>query len=138
MNPEKYNSDDKFDKMLAESLRRHSMQVQPNFTAKVINKIEQEEQQQLLARIVMQEKVALGSSITLAAAFVLGVAFFGKDILATLLSSWNSVTDTTNKALTSYSIDWEMTIVVVVTTVFILYGLLDGLNLKKYITSFKY
>jgi len=134
MDPKKYSANE-FDKMLAEPLRQHSERVRPDFTAGVISKIEQEEQRQLLARIVMQERVALGSCIAVGIAFVLGIVFFGKDILAVLLSSWNSVADATSKAFSSYSVDWEMTIVFVVTAGFVVYGLLDGMNLKKHITQ---
>lgn len=137
MDPKKYHSADEFDKMLSESLKRHSEPVRPKFTANVISKLEQEQQQQLLAKIVMQERLAIASCVAVGMVLLSGIIFLWKDILTALSNSWNGLEDTTNKALTYCSSDWNLTIIFVVTTVFILYALLDGVNLKKHITLFK-
>lgn len=140
MDPKKYhNADkDKFDKMLSEGLKQHSEAVRPNFTTDVISKLEQQQQKEALAKIVMQEKLAIASCAAVGIVLLSGVIFLWKDILAALSSSWNSLTSTTDEAYAYCSSDWNLTIIFAVTAIFIVYALLDGMNIKKYITSFKY
>ena len=137
MDPEKYHNADKFDKMLSEGLKRHSEPVRPGFTANVISKLEQEQQQKLLAKIVMQERLAIASCTAVGMVLLSGIIFLWKDILAVMSSSWNSLTNTKDEAFAYCSSDWNLTIIFAVTAVFILYALLDGVNLKKHIMLFK-
>ena len=64
MSADKLN-EDKFDDMLGRSLRRHIEPVPDNFTARISKQIKEAEQQRILARVGMQERLARGGWIAL-------------------------------------------------------------------------
>lgn len=69
-------NEDKFDRMLAGALQRHSEPTPADFTEKVLVAIKQAEQQRILAGVVLQERIALAASIVSGVAAVVVVIFF--------------------------------------------------------------
>ena len=67
---------DKFDQMLGRALRRHSEPVPADFTERMLRRIEEAEEQDVLARVVLQERLALVGSIILGAAAIVAVVLF--------------------------------------------------------------
>ena len=67
---------DKFDQMLGRALQRHSEPVPADFTEKMLRRIEEAEERQVLARVVLQERLALAGSIILGIAAIVVVVFF--------------------------------------------------------------
>jgi len=59
-------NEDNFDKMLGQSLRSVSQPVPGNFTEKTLILLRESEQRRLLARVVLQERLALAGCIALA------------------------------------------------------------------------
>jgi hypothetical protein len=55
----------KFDEMLKKNLKQHSEPIRQNFAAELIAKIQKLEQQEILNRIVMQERALLAACILL-------------------------------------------------------------------------
>ena len=75
MSADKLN-EDKFDDMLGRSLRRHIEPVPDNFTARMLERVKGSEQQKILARVVMQERLALGGCIAMAVAVIVMAVVF--------------------------------------------------------------
>lgn len=57
--------DDNFDKALAKELKSHTGPVPYNFTERVLEQIRKEQEQKVLARVVLQERLALAGCIML-------------------------------------------------------------------------
>ncbi|MBA7626685.1 hypothetical protein ES703_34140 [subsurface metagenome] len=69
-------NEDKFDQMLGRALQRHSEPVPADFTERMLRRIEEAEERQVLARVVLQERLALAGSIILGIAAIVVVVFF--------------------------------------------------------------
>jgi len=67
---------DRFDRMLSQALQRHSEPVPAGFTAMVTRQLREAQQQCILARVVLQERLALAACITLAGLIILVAAVF--------------------------------------------------------------
>ncbi len=70
MDQNKYHNADNFDGLLAGALQKHTEHTRPGFTDKILKQVDVIEQQKLLAKIVMQERIALTGCVTLAISFV--------------------------------------------------------------------
>ena len=79
---DRLNKDDKFDEMLGRTLRSSSQAVPADFTQKMLNQIRQAEEQKILARVVLQERLALAGCIVFGAAAIVAVAAFPDTIAA--------------------------------------------------------
>ncbi|UCC98790.1 MAG: hypothetical protein JSW66_02630 [Phycisphaerales bacterium] len=77
-------SENSFDEMLGRALRASSEPVPADFTPKTIRQIRQAEQRRILARVVLQERLALAGCIALLAAAAL-VPMLLTDALAGVL-----------------------------------------------------
>lgn len=75
MSADKLN-EDKFDDMLKQALRRHIEPVPGDFTARMLKRVKESEQQKILARVVMQERLALGGCIAVAVAVIVAAVVF--------------------------------------------------------------
>jgi len=69
-------NEDKFDEMLGQSLRRHSEPVPADFTERMLKQIEESEQRQILARVVLQERLSLAGCIVFGVLAAVGVTVF--------------------------------------------------------------
>ncbi len=67
---------DKFNIMLSHALQEHSEPVPADFTDRMSRRIREAEEQKVLARVVMQERLALAGCIVLGIMIVFSVAFF--------------------------------------------------------------
>lgn len=85
-------NEDKFDQMLGRALRRHLEQVPADFTERMLRRIEEAEKREVLARVVLQERLALAGSIILGAAAIVVVVFFPGRVTAVFGSIAESFT----------------------------------------------
>ena len=69
-------NEDKFDRILSQALRRHSEPVPDGFRARVLREVRQAEEQRILARVVLQERLALAACIALAGFTIVAAAVF--------------------------------------------------------------
>ena len=69
-------NDDKFNKMLGESLRRHSEPVPEDFTERMLTQVKEAEQRQILARVVLQERLSLAGCILFSVLAAVGITVF--------------------------------------------------------------
>lgn len=65
-------SEHEFDRMLGRALRSSLQPVPADFTQRMLKRIRQSEEQKILARIVLQERLALAGCIALVAAVLAG------------------------------------------------------------------
>jgi len=90
---DRLNKDDKFDEMLGRTLRLSSQAVPADFTQRMLGKIRQAEEQKILARVILQEKLALAGCFALAAAAIIAMAAFPETIIAVFNSIVGSLTE---------------------------------------------
>jgi len=83
---------DKFDRMLLQALQRHSEPVPAGFTTMVLRQVRETQEQRILARVVLQERLALAACITLAAFAVLVAAVFPEIVAAAFRGITTSLT----------------------------------------------
>jgi hypothetical protein len=69
-------NEDRFDRLLAGALQKHSEPVPADFTERMLSAIQRAEQRRILAGIVFQQRLALAASIVLGACAVLAAVFF--------------------------------------------------------------
>lgn len=79
-------NEDRFDKMLGQSLRRHSEPVPAGFTERMLKQIEEAEQKEILARVVLQERLALAGCLIFGALSAIGITIFPGRIVGILRS----------------------------------------------------
>jgi hypothetical protein len=123
MSGHKFNKDE-FDEMLTARLREHAEPVPADFTASVLRRISQAEQQRFLARVVLQERLALAGCIVLGAAvIVLAVVYPG--IANALTEQVAGLGDKFTKTVSAVRLDWQMLVVFAGVFGFAAYGLWD-------------
>lgn len=86
MIPNRLNPNNKFDEMLGRTLQSSSEPVPADFTARMLNRIRQAEEQRILGRVILQERLALAGSIMLGVAAVVAAAAF-PDVIASIFNS---------------------------------------------------
>ena len=130
--PRNRPNEDKFDEMLGRALQRHSEPVPADFTGRMLRRIEEAEERQVLARVVLQERIALAGSIILGAAALVAVVFFPGRVTAVFGSIAGSFTEQGDTLIGRIPQDieavrgeWQLYTVVGVVFVFAVYSLMD-------------
>ena len=86
-------NEDKFDQMLGRALQRHSEPVPADFTERMLRQIKEAQEQRILARVVLQERLALAGCVVLGAAAIVAVVSFPGAVAAVLGSIAGSFTE---------------------------------------------
>ena len=126
------SSEDKFDEMLGRALRGHSEPVPADFTERMLKRIEQAEEREILTRVVWQERLALAGSIILGAAAIVAVVFFpgriagvfGR-IVGGFAERGGALFDSVPQTIESVKDQWQLYAVLGVVLVFAVYSLVD-------------
>ena len=123
---------DKFDRALGQALRRHSEPVSADFTDMTLTRIKRAEEQRILARIVLQQKLALAGCIALAGiAVVVAVALPGtavaavRSIAASVTGQRGAFIDGIPRAINAFSADWQFYTILGAVSVFAVYSLVE-------------
>jgi hypothetical protein len=115
---------DEFDEMLRTELRGHTEPVPADFAAKMLKRIREAEERRILARVILQERLALAGCIALGAAvIVLAVMYPG--IANTLTEQVAGLGDKLTKAVSAVRLDWQILVVFAGVLGFAAYGLWD-------------
>jgi len=129
---DRLNADDKFDKMLGRALRSSSPGAPADFTERMLSKIREAEEQKILARVVLQERLTLAGCIVFGAAAIVAVAVFPGDIIAVFRSIAGSFTshggalvDRVPKTIESVRDQWQSYTVMAAVFGFAIYSLID-------------
>ena len=123
---------DKFDRLLGQALRRHCEPVSPDFTGMTLTRIRQAEERRILARIVLQQKLALagcialgGIAIVVALAFPhIAVAAF-RSVVASLTEQRGAFVDGIPQAIKVFSGDWQFYTVLGAASILAVYSLVE-------------
>jgi len=127
---------DKFDEMLGQSLRRHSEPVPAGFTERMLRQIEEAEQQQILARVVWQERLSLTGCIVFGILAAVGVAIFPgriagilRGIAANLAERGGAYIDGIGQSISVEAVrsEWQLYIILALVLGFALYCVVDML-----------
>ena len=123
---------DKFDKMLERALQSHSEPLPADFTERMLSRIKETQQQKILARVVLQERLALAGCIILGAATIISALLFS-DTLTTSLSNIatglieqkQALYDDAPYAIATFIKEWPIYIVFAGVFAFVVYSLVD-------------
>jgi len=125
-------SEDKFDEMLGRALRGHSEPVPADFTERMLKRIEEAEEREVLTRVVWEERLALAGSIILGAAAMVAVVFFpGKvaglfgSITRGFAERGSTLFDSMPQTIESVRDQWQLYVVLGVVLVFAVCSLVD-------------
>ena len=69
-------NEDRFAEMLGQSLRRHSEPVPADFTERMLRQVREFEERQILARVVLQERLSLAGCIVFGILAAVGITVF--------------------------------------------------------------
>lgn len=135
---DRLNKDDKFDEILGRTLRSSSQPVPADFTQKMLRQIRQAKEQKILARVVLQERLALAGCIVFALTAIIALAAFPDTITAIYSSIVGSFT-TGSSALVSRILEsivtvlnqWQLYIIVLAMAGITIYSLIDLLAGSK-------
>ena len=129
---DRLNTDDKFDKMLGRALRSSSPGVPADFTETMLRRIRQAEEQKILARVVLQERLALAGCIVFGAAAIVAVAAFPDTIAAVFQSiagnfaeRGGALVDRIPQTIETVQGQWQLYTVLAAMAGFAVYSLVD-------------
>jgi len=129
---DRLNKDDKFDEMLGRTLHSSSPSVPTDFTERMLGRIRQAEEQKILARVILQERLALAGCIVFSAAAIVAVAAFPDAIAAVFQSIAGSFTerggalvDRIPQTIEAVRGQWQLYTVLAAMAVFAVYSLVD-------------
>lgn len=129
---DRLNTNDKFDKMLGRALRSSSPGVPADFTETMLRRIRQAEEQKILARVVLQERLALAGCIVFGAAAIVAVAAFPGAIAAVFQNIAGSFTerggalvDRIPQTIETVQGQWQLYMVLAAMAGFAVYSLAD-------------
>lgn len=119
-----------FDQILRTNLRKYVEPIRPGFTDNVLKQIRLLEDRKILAKVTMQERLALVSCISLFVLIVTMIMSFGKNILMAL----NLLGHASKEAITAVSMassfDWQLILLAGVTAGFVLCCFVDDIQPK--------
>jgi hypothetical protein len=99
--------EEKFDEMLRQGLRKHKEAVPSDFNKRILRQIRERQEQKILARVILQERLALAGCIALAViTIVLAAAFPNISIIFT--KQIGEVIDKIGPAIIAISNRWQL------------------------------
>ena len=113
-----------FDKMLEQALRRESQPAPADFTEKVLKQVRAAQEQRILARVVMQERLALAGCIALGIVAIAGAMVF-PSIARGLTEQVVVFVNKISQAIEAVSCEWLFYAVFVGVFGFAVYALVD-------------
>ena len=132
---DKFN-EDKFDEMLGQVLRRHSEPVPADFTERMVRRIKEAEEQEILARVVLQERLALAGCLVFGALATIGVTVFPgrivgilRSIAANFTERGGALVDRIGQTISMETVrsEWQLYAILALVFGFAVYSLVDML-----------
>ena len=107
-------SKDKFNEMLGQALKGHSEPVPADFTNRMLRQLREAQERKILARIVLQERLALAGCIIFGSVAIIAATAFPDIAIAVFRSIVVSVTqqgevlvDRIPQTIKSFSSEWQ-------------------------------
>ena len=122
-------NEDKFDEVLGRALRGHTEPVPDDFTDRMLRQIKEAEERRILARVVLQERVALAGCIVLGIMAIVAVAVFPsvavslKELVGTSLNRITQIVGAVRELPLRY--EWQLYTVFAGVFGFAVYSLVD-------------
>jgi len=123
---------DKFDGILQRALKSHSEPVPAYFTDRTVSRIKEAQQRKILARVVLQESLALAGCIILGAAAIISTVLFSDAVITSLRNiplflteQKQALLDTAPEAIGIFRNEWRLYLVFTGVFAFAVYSLLD-------------
>ena len=123
MSADKLN-EGKFDEMLGKALRQHSEPVSADFTERMSKQIREAEEQRILTRVILQERLALAGCIVLGVIAVVIAAVF-PNIAVSFTEQIGNLTDKISQIIETISNQWRFYAVLAGVFGFAVYCLAD-------------
>ena len=123
MSTNKLNNDE-FDEMLGKALRQHSEPVSADFTERMSKQIREAEERKILARVILQERLALAGCIVLGVITVVIAAVF-PNIAVSFTEQIGNLTDKISQIIETISNQWRFYAVLAGVFGFAVYCLAD-------------
>lgn len=123
MSADKLNRD-KFDEVLRQGLRRHLESSPADFTARTLSRIREAEEQKILARVVMQERLALAGCIVLGIITIV-VAVVFPSVASGLTKQAELFIAKISQTIETVSYEWQYYTVLMGVLGFAVYSLVD-------------
>jgi len=129
---DRLNKDDRFDEMLGRTLHSSSPSVPTDFTERMLGRIRQAEEQKILARVILQERLALAGCIVFSAAAIVAVAAFPgaiaavfQSIAASFTERGGALVDRIPQTIETVRGQWQLYTVLAAVAGFAVYSLVD-------------
>ena len=113
--------EDNFDKTLAKALKSHTGPVPYNFTEQVLEQIRREHEQKVLARVVLQERLALAGCIVLGVIMIV-VRVTSADVAVDFTELMRTSINKANETAALIISQWQSIAAFMVAMGFILYS----------------
>jgi len=110
--------------MLSSALRSHAEQPPDDFAEKMTDRLVREHERKILARVVMQERLALAACIVLPA-IAIAIAVHYQSAVSVLLEHLAGLTNTFTKDISTGDINWQLWTVFGTAFAFAVYSLVD-------------
>ena len=136
MSEKNLQNENMFEQMLRSNLRKYVEPIRPDFTDNILKQVELLEERKILAKLIMQERLALVSCASLFVLIVTIIMYFGKDILMVLNLLGNDLKETIKTIGIASSFDCQLILVMAVTAGFVLYCVVDSIQLKRLVSKF--
>ena len=129
-------NEDKFDEMLGQSLRRHSEPVPADFAEKMLIQVREVQERQILARVVLQERLSLAGCIVFGILAAVGITVFPgrvvgilRSIAAGFAERGGAVVDGIGRTISIEAIrsEWQMYTILALVLGFAFYCVVDML-----------
>jgi len=110
------DKEEKFDKMLCKALQGHCEPVPADFAERMLRQIRETENRRILARVVLQGRLALAGCIALGIMAIVAVAVFPsflplRDTGASFTEQMVAFIDKISQTIKGHSYDWQFYIV---------------------------
>jgi len=132
MFPADKSDNGKFDEILKQSLQSYSEPVPSGFNERMLSRIKQAEQQRVLARIILQERLSLAGSIVLGAAVLVlmtifpgAVISFLKDVAVSLTEQGSAFMNEVPQVIGVVRNGWQFFAIFAGILGFVIYSFLD-------------
>jgi hypothetical protein len=104
------DKENKFDKTLSQALKKHCEPVPANFTDRLLRQIEEAEEQKILARVVMEERLVLVGCIVLGIMAIVAAAVF-PSVAVSLRELTETSIDKITRLVEAVRYDWQLYVV---------------------------
>lgn len=129
---DRLNKDDKFDEILGRTLRSSSESVPTDFTERMLVRIRQADERKILARVILQERLALAGCIVFAVAVVVAIiafpgalAVFFQNAAGSFTGRGGALIDRIPQTVETVLSQWQVYTVLAAMAGFAVYSLID-------------